>query len=60
MEIGKINAVIGPATVNYHRRIIAALRERSVKKAIEASNAHFHFSESVFNQEAQPSATPTS
>ncbi|WP_353860401.1 FadR/GntR family transcriptional regulator [Azospirillum formosense] len=59
MEIGKSNAVIGPTTVDYHRQIIAALRERSVEKAVEASNAHFHFSESVFNQEAQPSAAPT-
>lgn len=54
LEIGKSNVTIAPATVNYHREIVAALRERSHSRALAASNAHYGFSESVFNQETYP------
>ncbi|MGQ9369083.1 FadR/GntR family transcriptional regulator [Azospirillum sp. ST 5-10] len=54
LEIGKSNATIAPTTVNHHRQIVAALRERSYRKALEACSSHFNFSESVFNEESSP------
>ncbi|MBB4265791.1 FadR/GntR family transcriptional regulator [Roseospira visakhapatnamensis] len=58
LEVGKSNRGIGPATINHHRRIVAALRQRSYRKLLEACEAHFSFSAQVLDQETGERAAP--
>ncbi|MCF8480417.1 MAG: FCD domain-containing protein [Rhodospirillum sp.] len=51
LEVGKSNRGIGPTTINRHRRIVEALRDRSYRKLLEASEEHFRFSAQVLDQE---------
>lgn len=56
LEIGKSNKKITNPTTGNHKKIVDALRERSYRKAFDASNAHFNFSESIFIQESGSSS----
>jgi DNA-binding FadR family transcriptional regulator len=50
-EVGKSNHVLGPTTIDQHRQIVTALRERSYRKLRNACEEHFRFSAEVLDRE---------